>query len=103
MDSIREHILVKSTLNIIKILFSNVFGCKQHYNNDCVSTAGFRRPVVLFGPIADAANERLASEMPDLFVIASEFLSASVNILMWGSSFPFYYKCTDFSFFTLFL
>uniref|UniRef100_A0A8C2WYQ7 Tight junction protein 2b (zona occludens 2) n=1 Tax=Cyclopterus lumpus TaxID=8103 RepID=A0A8C2WYQ7_CYCLU len=32
--------------------------------------SGFRRPVVLFGPIADAANEKLASEMPDLFVVA---------------------------------
>lgn len=31
---------------------------------------------MLFGPIADAANEKLASEMPDLFVIASESLPA---------------------------
>lgn len=37
----------------------------------CVFAAGFRRPVVLFGAIADAANEKLASEMPDLFAIAS--------------------------------
>lgn len=36
--------------------------------------AGFRRPVVLFGAIADAANEKLASEMPDLFIIASQLL-----------------------------
>lgn len=36
--------------------------------------AGFRRPVVLFGAIADAANEKLASEMPDLFAIASKLL-----------------------------
>lgn len=36
--------------------------------------AGFRRPVVLFGAIADVANEKLACEMPDLFVIASECL-----------------------------
>lgn len=45
-----------------------------------VITAGFRRPVVLFGAIADAANEKLASEMPDLFAIASEclFLFSSV-------------------------
>ena len=40
----------------------------------CVSSAGFRRPVVIFGPIADAATERLAKEMPDQFVIASMFL-----------------------------
>ncbi|TSO77748.1 Tight junction protein ZO-2 [Bagarius yarrelli] len=32
--------------------------------------AGFRRPVVLFGPIADAASNKLATELPDEFVIA---------------------------------
>lgn len=42
-----------------------------------VVAAGFRRPVVLFGAIADAANEKLASEMPDLFAIASECLPLS--------------------------
>uniref|UniRef100_A0A4W6FK23 Tight junction protein 2 n=1 Tax=Lates calcarifer TaxID=8187 RepID=A0A4W6FK23_LATCA len=40
------------------------------YERVVLREAGFRRPVVLFGPIADAANERLASEMPNLFVIA---------------------------------
>ncbi|KAF3696247.1 Tight junction protein ZO-2 Tight junction protein 2 [Channa argus] len=40
------------------------------YERVVLREAGFRRPVVLFGPIADAANERLASEMPDLFAIA---------------------------------
>lgn len=47
--------------------------CLQHiYLCWRVVAAGFRRPVVLFGPIADAANEKLASEMPELFVVASE-------------------------------
>ncbi|XP_040897550.1 tight junction protein ZO-2-like isoform X2 [Toxotes jaculatrix] len=40
------------------------------YERVVLREAGFRRPVVLFGPIADAANERLASEMSNLFVIA---------------------------------
>lgn len=40
------------------------------YERVVLREAGFRRPVVLFGPIADAANERLATEMPDLFVVA---------------------------------
>ncbi|XP_070690491.1 tight junction protein ZO-2-like [Pempheris klunzingeri] len=40
------------------------------YERVVLREAGFRRPVVLFGPIADAANEKLASDMPDLFVIA---------------------------------
>ncbi|TKS78108.1 Tight junction protein ZO-2 [Collichthys lucidus] len=40
------------------------------YERVVLREAGFRRPVVLFGAIADAANEKLASEIPDLFVIA---------------------------------
>ncbi|KAF7660049.1 hypothetical protein LDENG_00289000 [Lucifuga dentata] len=40
------------------------------YERVVLREAGFRRPVVLFGPIADAATEKLASEMPELFVIA---------------------------------
>uniref|UniRef100_A0A671VFW0 Tight junction protein 2b (zona occludens 2) n=1 Tax=Sparus aurata TaxID=8175 RepID=A0A671VFW0_SPAAU len=40
------------------------------YERVVLREAGFRRPVVLFGCIADAANEKLAAEMPDLFVIA---------------------------------
>ncbi|XP_028850884.1 tight junction protein ZO-2b isoform X2 [Denticeps clupeoides] len=40
------------------------------YERVVLREAGFRRPVVLFGPIADAANEKLASELPDEFVIA---------------------------------
>uniref|UniRef100_H3CF95 Tight junction protein 2b (zona occludens 2) n=1 Tax=Tetraodon nigroviridis TaxID=99883 RepID=H3CF95_TETNG len=40
------------------------------YERVVLREAGFRRPVVLFGAIADVANEKLASEMPDLFVIA---------------------------------
>lgn len=35
-------------------------------------SAGFKRPVVLFGPIADIAMERLATELPDLFQTASK-------------------------------
>ncbi|XP_053725744.1 tight junction protein ZO-2-like isoform X2 [Synchiropus splendidus] len=40
------------------------------YERVVLREAGFRRPVVLFGAIADAANEKLASEMPELFAIA---------------------------------
>ncbi|XP_073765418.1 tight junction protein ZO-2b isoform X5 [Danio rerio] len=40
------------------------------YERVVLREAGFRRPVVLFGPIADAASEKLASELPDEFVIA---------------------------------
>ena len=51
----------------------------------CVSPAGFRRPVVIFGPVADAATERLAKEMPDQFVIASMLL------LLCGGQHEFHY------------
>ncbi|KAM3849431.1 tight junction protein 2-like [Diretmus argenteus] len=40
------------------------------YERVVLREAGFRRPVVLFGPIADAANEKLATEMPEQFVVA---------------------------------
>ncbi|XP_041691831.2 tight junction protein ZO-2 isoform X2 [Coregonus clupeaformis] len=40
------------------------------YERVVLREAGFRRPVVLFGPIADAANDKLANELPELFVIA---------------------------------
>lgn len=38
----------------------------------CLISAGFKRPVVLFGPIADIAMEKLARVLPDLFQIASK-------------------------------
>lgn len=34
--------------------------------------AGFLRPIVIFGPIADVARDKLAREVPDLFELASE-------------------------------
>ncbi|KAG9269993.1 tight junction protein ZO-2-like [Astyanax mexicanus] len=40
------------------------------YERVVLREAGFRRPVVLFGPIADAASEKLATELPDEFVVA---------------------------------
>lgn len=38
-----------------------------------VLLAGFLRPVVLFGPIADVAREKLAREEPDVFELASKW------------------------------
>lgn len=37
-------------------------------------SAGFKRPVVIFGPISDAVNEKLAADMPNEFIIASKCL-----------------------------
>ncbi|XP_049626883.1 tight junction protein ZO-2 isoform X2 [Suncus etruscus] len=40
------------------------------YERVLLREAGFKRPVVLFGPIADIALEKLATELPDLFQTA---------------------------------
>uniref|UniRef100_H3CDB5 Tight junction protein 2a (zona occludens 2) n=1 Tax=Tetraodon nigroviridis TaxID=99883 RepID=H3CDB5_TETNG len=40
------------------------------YERVVLREAGFKRPVVIFGPISDAVNEKLANDMPDDFVIA---------------------------------
>ncbi|KAM9475050.1 tight junction protein ZO-2b isoform 2-T2 [Clarias gariepinus] len=40
------------------------------YERVVLREAGFRRPVVLFGPIADAVATKLATELPEEFVIA---------------------------------
>ncbi|XP_014396787.1 PREDICTED: tight junction protein ZO-2 isoform X2 [Myotis brandtii] len=40
------------------------------YERVLLREAGFKRPVVLFGPIADIAMEKLAHGLPDLFQIA---------------------------------
>ncbi|XP_070780822.1 tight junction protein ZO-2a [Enoplosus armatus] len=40
------------------------------YERVVLREAGFRRPVVIFGPISDAVNEKLANDMPNAFVIA---------------------------------
>uniref|UniRef100_A0A3B3ZTD8 Uncharacterized protein n=1 Tax=Periophthalmus magnuspinnatus TaxID=409849 RepID=A0A3B3ZTD8_9GOBI len=41
------------------------------YERVVLREAGFLRPVVIFGPIADVAREKLAREEPDLFELAS--------------------------------
>ena len=43
-----------------------------HTVNFCSHTAGFLRPVVIFGPIADVGREKLARDEPDIFELASE-------------------------------
>ncbi|XP_069817966.1 tight junction protein ZO-2-like isoform X2 [Dendropsophus ebraccatus] len=40
------------------------------YEKVMLREAGFKRPVVVFGPIADVAMEKLAADLPDLFQIA---------------------------------
>ncbi|XP_053707683.1 tight junction protein ZO-2a isoform X2 [Synchiropus splendidus] len=40
------------------------------YERVVLREAGFKRPVVIFGPISDAVNEKLASDLPGEFVIA---------------------------------
>ncbi|XP_042365065.1 LOW QUALITY PROTEIN: tight junction protein ZO-2-like [Plectropomus leopardus] len=40
------------------------------YERVVLREAGFRRPVVIFGPISDAVNEKLGNDMPNDFVVA---------------------------------
>ncbi|KAL0965437.1 hypothetical protein UPYG_G00281270 [Umbra pygmaea] len=40
------------------------------YERVVLREAGFRRPVVVFGPISDAVNDKLAADLPEEFVIA---------------------------------
>uniref|UniRef100_A0A3Q2FRH7 Tight junction protein 2a (zona occludens 2) n=1 Tax=Cyprinodon variegatus TaxID=28743 RepID=A0A3Q2FRH7_CYPVA len=40
------------------------------YERVVLREAGFRRPVVIFGPISDIVNEKLAADLPDEFIIA---------------------------------
>ncbi|KAF5894794.1 tight junction protein ZO-2 isoform X1, partial [Clarias magur] len=40
------------------------------YERVVLREAGFRRPVVLFGPIADVASEKLAADLPEDFIVA---------------------------------
>uniref|UniRef100_A0A672QNW6 Tight junction protein 1 n=1 Tax=Sinocyclocheilus grahami TaxID=75366 RepID=A0A672QNW6_SINGR len=42
------------------------------YERVVLREAGFLRPVVIFGPIADVARDKLAREVPDMFELASE-------------------------------
>ncbi|XP_041666627.1 tight junction protein ZO-2a isoform X2 [Cheilinus undulatus] len=40
------------------------------YERVVLREAGFRRPVVIFGPISDAVNDKLANDLPNEFVVA---------------------------------
>ncbi|MED6268088.1 Tight junction protein ZO-2 [Characodon lateralis] len=40
------------------------------YERVVLREAGFRRPVVIFGPISDIVNEKLANDLPNEFVVA---------------------------------
>lgn len=46
----------------------------------CPPTASFKRPVVILGPIADIAVQKLSREMPKLFEIARKCLHAGEKI-----------------------
>lgn len=44
-----------------------------------LSAAGFKRPVVIFGPLADIARERLACDHSDLYEIAGKRANYAVT------------------------
>ncbi|NXW60550.1 ZO3 protein, partial [Eurystomus gularis] len=45
-------------------------GCYPPYERVILKEASFKRPVVILGPIADIAMQKLSTELPDLFEIA---------------------------------
>ncbi|NXS62766.1 ZO3 protein, partial [Brachypteracias leptosomus] len=45
-------------------------GCYPPYERVVLKEASFKRPVVILGPIADIAMQKLSTELPDLFEIA---------------------------------
>lgn len=48
----------------------------------CFCAAGFLRPVVIFGPIADVAREKLARQEPDIFELASKWINAQLQLFL---------------------
>ncbi|XP_075883430.1 tight junction protein 1 isoform X5 [Nelusetta ayraudi] len=50
------------------------------YERVVLREAGFLRPVVIFGPIADVAREKLSREEPDLFELASTSMLLSYRL-----------------------
>ena len=51
----------------------------------CFIAAGFKRPVVVFGPLADVARERLAGDYYDVYEIARKYSCLSWGVwICWG-------------------
>lgn len=75
-----RQIIVNRSLSI-SFYFFIFFNCSHaffvslllHFSLISFFSAGFKRPVVIFGPISDAVNEKLANEMPGVFVVASKW------------------------------
>lgn len=54
------------------ILFSDTVSKFPAYEKVLLKHPGFTRPVILFGPIADVAREKLLKDFPDKFVSPRE-------------------------------
>lgn len=53
----------------------------RHPEHLCPPTASFKRPVVILGPIADIAVQKLSRELPELFEIARKCPHAGENMI----------------------
>jgi len=76
-----ERVVLREGTPQLKVLFPSKSVCWCVLVSDCVvcrvrPSAGFQRPVVIFGPISDAVNEKLANDMPGQFVVASKYLES---------------------------
>lgn len=55
------------------ILFSDTVSKFPAYERVLLKHPGFTRPVIMFGPIADVAREKLLKDFPDKFVSPREY------------------------------
>lgn len=58
----------------------------SHPEHLCPPTASFKRPVVILGPIADIAVQKLSRELPELFEIARKCLHTEEEIISSGQT-----------------
>lgn len=57
------------------ILFSDTISKFPAYEKVLLKHPGFTRPVILFGPIADIARDKLLKDFPDKFISPRKSLS----------------------------
>lgn len=61
------------------ILFSDTISKFPAYEKVLLKHPGFTRPVILFGPIADVARDKLLKDFPDKFISPRKSLSHSIG------------------------
>lgn len=63
------------------ILFSDTISKFPAYEKVLLKHPGFTRPVILFGPIADIARDKLLKDFPDKFISPRKSLSHILSVV----------------------